>query len=436
MTNHEDVLRLAAASIDFGLSPSERATLEAHLDTCPVCRQQANHLRMQAVDLRNRSRAIPSVRLRQRIEMNIAGPRPRRAPVTFRSLALGGAAMVALVVGLAAGLPTLVGHLGAGATPQPTTRASGGVGDIRAFVGLADPATARFDANHHCSVVAASDCAGDAALADGSIWLTSKDGILRFDLATSAIVARITVGTSPHRIWFAAGSVWTSVQNPGAVVRIDPTTNTVTATIPVGGSPVGIVDTAGSIWIADQTLDRILRLDPSTNAVIATIPLAIHPWGITAAGGMLWVGDSRANVLLRIDPASNTVAETIDVSAGLLGDSTEPADIVAGLGRIWVTGHDGVGVYDPLSGRLDRFGTQTGPRILVGRDAIWAVGSWNALIQRFDPTTLKLVDQSNLYANDSATATGFEMAIELAGDGTLWIATDDGNRLLRVTPAP
>ncbi len=39
-TVHDDVLELAAAAIDFDLSPSERAILEGHLDGCVQCRRR------------------------------------------------------------------------------------------------------------------------------------------------------------------------------------------------------------------------------------------------------------------------------------------------------------------------------------------------------------------------------------------------------------
>jgi streptogramin lyase len=435
MTNHQAMLRLAATSIDFELAAGERAQLEAHVASCPDCRRQEQQLRQHASDLRYRPRATPSDRLRQLVETNIAAPRGRRGSFNAGSFALAAAATLIVVVGLGLSFPSLVSRLGIGASAAPTASASE-VAEIQAYLGLAGSDVARADAGGHCHVVLESDCASDVLVAIGSVWLTTNDSILRFDPISATIVARIHVGAFPHRIWFGAGAIWTSTQRPGTLVRIDPDTNTVVVNIPIGGSPVGIVDGAGSIWVTDQAGDRVVQVDPATNTRLSAIPVSIHPRGIDFADGVVWVADDRADVLLRIDPITSRVAATVDVSAGAKGDSGLPADLVVALGRIWLTGHDAIVVYDPASGRVDHFTTQTLPRVAVARDAVWVAGTFNALIQRFDPTSLNLVGQSILYVNDTANKTSFEASIDVAPDGALWVATDDGNRLMRLTPTP
>jgi hypothetical protein len=51
MKTHDQFLELAAAAIDFGLTPAERARLDAHLAGCPLCARSAVALRADALVL-------------------------------------------------------------------------------------------------------------------------------------------------------------------------------------------------------------------------------------------------------------------------------------------------------------------------------------------------------------------------------------------------
>ena len=62
MTSHAVFLELAAAAIDFGLSPSERSRLEAHLAACPACARTAAAIRGDASALEH----LPPVALPER----------------------------------------------------------------------------------------------------------------------------------------------------------------------------------------------------------------------------------------------------------------------------------------------------------------------------------------------------------------------------------
>ena len=290
----------------------------------------------------------PRPGMRERVEVEWRRRVHPSQGASVRRLALAAAAVVAIigiaVVGAgsrrdAVVLPSgVAAPSGAPAAVLPTSIPTvAGDGDIRAVTSRARVGYSSAD----CAIIVLSDCVSDVIVADGSVWATTRDGVLRLDPATDTVIAEVPVGSYPHRLWFADGSVWTTVQDPGALVRIDATTNTVAETIDTGGSPVGVVDAVGSIWVVDQTGDRVLRIDPGTDGggqpvagkrVQATIPLDVHPWGITAMDGSIWVTDRHARTLLRIDPATDTVADTIDITAGDPADSDAIADVGAGFG--------------------------------------------------------------------------------------------------------
>src|SRR4026208_1858494 len=103
MTDHRRFLDLVAISIDFDLSPSERAELDAHVAGCADCRQAAGSYRSDALALV----AMPALQLapdRSAVILErIVGRRRAQAP-RIRMLLV--AALLAL---LATGVALTVG---------------------------------------------------------------------------------------------------------------------------------------------------------------------------------------------------------------------------------------------------------------------------------------------------------------------------------------
>jgi streptogramin lyase len=239
------------------------------------------------------------------------------------------------------------------------------------------------------------------------------------------------------------------------LVRIDPATNKVAETIAIGGSPVGIVDAFGSIWVVDQNGDRVVRVDPAVDPSgkqvtgprrLTSIPLDLHApgarpraiaWGITTADGAIWVTDRISQVLLRIDPGLERVVGSIDLSQSTTmccGEGT-PAKLAAGFGRIWITGAS-LKSYDPVTGVIKSYLTQVNPRVAIGKDSVWVAGSSNYLIQRLDPVTGKVTAQSTFPITPSGDFWSYEANVTETSDGHVWIGTDQGYRLIEVTPTP
>jgi streptogramin lyase len=196
-------------------------------------------------------------------------PRPRRwpriRPLARRVAAAAVAAAVAITLAV-----QFAGH--------PREREQG-----------APPPVSRLEGFHAASLVAE----------DGSLWITQYDiaRLLRVDLRTGKVVARIDVGGSPGGVIAAAGAVWVQDWERGRLLKVDARTDRVVKALKVGTNNSDIAFAAGSVWTIDDN-GQLLRVDPDTAAVIRRLPLGAAatlpsdpPRGatLTAAGHTLWV---------------------------------------------------------------------------------------------------------------------------------------------------
>lgn len=117
MHDHAEILELAAAEIDFELEPAERATLDAALETCSLCRRQVSAIRATATVLRRPLEIGTPDRVRA-VVIGAALQRGRRT-VALRSMAV--AALSILVV---LGGAVFVGSRGLGILPVASPAAS------------------------------------------------------------------------------------------------------------------------------------------------------------------------------------------------------------------------------------------------------------------------------------------------------------------------
>jgi virginiamycin B lyase len=149
------------------------------------------------------------------------------------------------------------------------------------------PQVSRLEGFHATALVAA----------DGSLWVTQYDvdQLLRIDLQTGKITARIDLGGSPGGVIAAAGAVWVHDWEHGRLLKVDPATNRVVKRLMVGTSNSDIAFAAGAIWAIDER-GVLLRVDPDTTAVTDRVPLgAAAPLPnqggstLTAAGDTLWL---------------------------------------------------------------------------------------------------------------------------------------------------
>src|SRR5689334_8008048 len=88
-------------------------------------------------------------------------------------------------------------------------------------------------------------------------------------LTPDQLVAKIPVGSSPHRLAVGDGMVWVANSGTNTVSRIDPETNEVVDTIVVGQAPVSISVGEGAVWVGNNLGSSVSRIDPKTDQVTA-----------------------------------------------------------------------------------------------------------------------------------------------------------------------
>jgi DNA-binding beta-propeller fold protein YncE len=305
------------------------------------------------------------------------------------------------------------------------------------------------------------------AASDDAVWALTKDRrLMRIDPATNKIVATIALPDSEWPESYVAigdGAVWVTVASPSttsnpeldSLLRIDLATNSIVARIHVGHSPEGIAVTPSAIWTANHRsswpssaphpngIFELSRVDPTTNAETRRVEVESRttnddqagfccgPQGMTAAAGSIWTTDPQgggtSGLIIRVDPATGAVAATISLDGSkavacgdMAGDSTQ----------VWfVSGCDQetVGRIDPATNRLAstiNVGNMAGG-IALGFDSVW-VGESGPFapsgLDRIDPATNKVVARTKI-ASAGAVA---------VGAGSIWVAS--GPDIVRVTP--
>jgi streptogramin lyase len=138
-----------------------------------------------------------------------------------------------------------------------------------------------------------------AAAADDTLWVTQYDidRLLRIDLKTGKVAARIDVGGSPGGVIVAAGAVWVHDWEHGRLLKVDMRTSRIVNALKVGTNNSDVAFAAASVWTIDDR-GRLLQVNPDTAAVTRRVSLGTAatlpsetPSGSTlaAAGDTLWV---------------------------------------------------------------------------------------------------------------------------------------------------
>ncbi|MBD1392585.1 YncE family protein [Mucilaginibacter glaciei] len=93
-----------------------------------------------------------------------------------------------------------------------------------------------------------------------------------FDLATNALITKITVGTNPDAIFYDDFSkkVYAFNGRSSDASVIDPATDKVVATIPLGGKPeTGVSDGKGKVFVNSETTNEVVVINAKTYKVEA-----------------------------------------------------------------------------------------------------------------------------------------------------------------------
>jgi YVTN family beta-propeller protein len=254
-----------------------------------------------------------------------------------------------------------------------------------------------------------------------SLWVHEVAGLVRVDMATSAVTGQVPEYQQYGYATTGAGAVWQSDFDHDALQRIDPVTDTVVKTIPVGGGPEGVAAVDGAVWVADEHDGAVTRVDPATNTVVATIPdIGPQPQIMAAGPDSAWVNAQGMGVV-RIDPATNTVGLRVPLDGPVASDGTQVwIGVLAGP-----NGRPQIVRVDPVSGTTIRavdLDAEDITYLAVGLGSVWVTAD-GALFQ-IDSETGQVVDRLELGEGGDVMVAG----------GAVWVTSDDQPYVLRIAP--
>ncbi len=277
----------------------------------------------------------------------------------------------------------------------------------------------------------------------GSLWIpiySSPHGwVIRIDVITGRLLARIPVGESPESLAIVAGSVWVANTNGDAsrpyagqntLNRIDPLTNRVIQSVPIQiGGP--IVGGFGAVWVMSfqngHGNGTLRKVDAVTGRIVAAFPLQGMP---LVACGALWTADfvlspsaSSAGVIVvsRIDPRNGARTARWPVT---IGEGGVPQDAIGRCFAVWTPGNDpskstigGVSLSDGIGHVSPVIPTQ----IRIAGGSFWRITA-EGLIQPYgedgNPTGPASVLPATLPGQGDWTF--------IPVDGRFWIVTNNG----------
>ena len=141
----------------------------------------------------------------------------------------------------------------------------------------------------------------DMAVAFGSAWLACKEGkVVRIDLSNGDLTT-ISTALGAHTFARTDDAIWVTNYQAGSVSRIDPKTNRVT-TIEGAGGGVGITSGGGFIWAATRL--GIAKIDPATATILGTVKLGSGQYyELVWDDGVIWAS-TRTSLVLKVDPST------------------------------------------------------------------------------------------------------------------------------------
>jgi sugar lactone lactonase YvrE len=154
-----------------------------------------------------------------------------------------------------------------------------------------------------------------------TVWAanTNSATVAKLDQRTGRILMRVS-GLASGGIAAGYGAVWVPVPQQDLVVRLDIRTGKVEARIPVSGDPQRVAVGESGVWVVTTGAHSALwRIDPRNDETVAVIPAPPKARRVAAGGGFIWVtsgrsdeeGVRRPGALSKIDPRTNTIVASI-----------------------------------------------------------------------------------------------------------------------------
>jgi DNA-binding beta-propeller fold protein YncE len=282
----------------------------------------------------------------------------------------------------------------------------------------------------------------DMAPGFGQMWIDSSGRLLKVDMATRRIVARIPVGHFVTGVAVAGGSVWTVSDSTGTsatISRIDPATDRVTAHLRLTGTDHGLSAfngltalqaTGRDLWVLGYLGG--IRIDLAHAAVAGRVR-----WGfgggvfasrLAVAGDDLWVaaGDGR---LLLIDAHTGARQAQLTRPPGTTGL------VALGHGEVIEARHDGTVTRLDARGRQIWTAQLGGPEptsdadrgVAVADGAVWALRQNTGQ----DAERLTKIDLASGRTLGRTVIGGIEFDWLTPARGALWFGADTQTAVLR-----
>lgn len=222
------------------------------------------------------------------------------------------------------------------------------------------------------------------ATGEGAVWVPDVGGdtIYKVDPATNAAIKIVSakMASGEGTIGVGEAGVWVVTEEKGdrTLVRFDPASGAEEASISLPSSAVAVIVAYGSVWVTGDTKSELYRIDPKSNLIVATIPMSSQPRFLAAGEGSVWVFNQGDGIVQRVDPGTNEVTAAIDT-----GRPGGGGNIVVGGGYVWLSMLHGTPVVqiDANTNKLIRnfrgYGIDAGwgDAIQFGADSVWVSGS-------------------------------------------------------------
>lgn len=276
--------------------------------------------------------------------------------------------------------------------------------------------------------IAAVAVATAAAIA---VALQLGDQVPEREQGTTPAVSRLE-GFHATSLAAAHGSLWVTQYDIDRLLRIDLKTGKIAARIAVGGSPGGVIAAGGAVWVHDWEHGRLLKVDTRTNRVVKTLKTGTNNSDIASAAASVWTIDERGQ-LLRIDPDTAAVTRRLSLGAAatLPSDPPSGSTLAAAGDTLWIVAGDGdIAEFDARAGRI--LGRAHGPalpvegsrRAVADASGLWISSPFHRQIIHIDARTRRVTHLR--VAGDPGP-----LAIV---DGRIWVGTQhDTGALTRVT---
>lgn len=253
-----------------------------------------------------------------------------------------------------------------------------------------------------------------------------KRSVARVDPATDTVVMVTSTTVRPSSFTVAPDAVWVASFADGRIVRV-PRDGSPAARAPTfeGERPRWVAADTTSVWVAGARQDgRIVRYDPVRQRYSAVVATGSPVGGmVVGPGGDVFVVHPATRTVVRVDPAAAAVAVA---SAPL---PSTPGAVAVDASGLWVVGDGTVTRLDAVSlATLATVpvGRRAGGSIALGGGFAWYTDPVEGRISRIDPATNALAGVETDARDPGPIA---------FGDASLWVVTDAGLRLSRLSAA-